>query len=86
MAKAIWQPIETAPRDGTWILLRTRNSVGAPMAPVVAAWRFSPVRLGQGPAWYCAESGHLIAVGASRGHEVDWAPLPDWQTDQEQKP
>lgn len=29
-----WQPIETAPRDGTWILLQAKGSV----IPVIARW------------------------------------------------
>lgn len=33
-----WRPISEAPKNGTWILLRGRNSVGQRMVPVVAAW------------------------------------------------
>ena len=36
--KQTWRPISEAPKDGTWILLRGRNSVGQRMVPVVAAW------------------------------------------------
>ncbi len=33
-----WAPIGTAPKDGTWILLRGRNAAGFPMIPVVCSW------------------------------------------------
>lgn len=65
-----WQSTKTAPRDGTWILLRGRNSAGQPMIPVVAAWMPAGARH-QG--W--ADSGSFkpvddLAAGA------DWQPLP----------
>lgn len=72
-----WQPIETAPKDGTWILLRGRNAVGIPMIPVVVAW--NPVGLPARNRWVDSASGFdmtLLAVDVPPGHSADWHPLP----------
>lgn len=69
-----WQPIDTAPKDGTWFLLRGRNSVGAPMIPVVCAWRSEG-----GYAWRDSASlrdmTHLV-IDVPVGDSADWHALP----------
>lgn len=73
--RAAWQPIDTAPKDGTWILLRGKNSVGRPMIPVVAAWRYERDCYG----WY--DSGNLkkmfdVDISPEDAKNAEWMPLP----------
>jgi hypothetical protein len=72
MVDGNWQSMESAPRDGTWILLRGLNAVGAPMIPVVCAWRDGAWR----DSASLREMTSLIA-DVPPGHEADWLTLPD---------
>ena len=67
-ATSSWRPIESAPMDGTWILLRGRSAVEQSMIPVVAA--FSPVGSGC-VGWF--DSGSFRHVESLA---VEWQPLP----------
>lgn len=76
---ADWKPVETAPKDGTWILLRCRNGAGKAMVPVVAAWRIVDASYSHmnhvGYAWRdSANFTDLTGLVVARG--ADWMPLP----------
>lgn len=60
-----WLPIDTAPRDGTEILIRT--NVG-----VVTAWLHAEA--GECNQWVCYDD--LFAIDADDGRVTHWMPLP----------
>jgi hypothetical protein len=68
-----WKLMNTAPKDGTWILLRGRNSIGELMVPVVAAW-CPPAAKSHG--W--ADSGSLRNFDAlASDPRADWCAIPE---------
>lgn len=71
----MWRPIGTAPKDGTWILLRGRNGAGRPMVPVVAAWR---VGEGSGDALRVTWRDSASLRDVSSLLKEDGGALPDW--------
>lgn len=74
-----WQPIETAPKDGTWILLRGRNSVGHPMIPVVVSWTSGEGLTGLRKTWRDSAGNRdmeRLVFDVPPGHTADWMPLP----------
>ena len=78
----IWQPIETAPRDGTSILVWV--SVGARIEHVAWRWIDREKTCGW---WAIQGNGHEVSLdddGRKRDHVVDdedapthWQPLPE---------
>jgi len=76
-SEASWQSIETAPKDGTWILLRGRNSADYPMIPVVCAWR----RGEDGRMAWRDSAGlrdmNVLIADVPAGSAADWHPLPE---------
>lgn len=68
-----WKPIDTAPKDGRWILIRGRNSIGRLMVPVVASWRQGHDHL---YGWHDSASlKNLNDLAATEA--ADWMPLPE---------
>jgi hypothetical protein len=60
-----WQPIETAPKDGTYMLLMSRSGV------VIGLWDAHEDReFGTVPAWRDDGEGYEL-------HPTHWMPLPD---------
>lgn len=87
MAKAVacaierqsWQPIETAPKDGRWLLLNDPQPqewqhVDLPMVQI-AKWQINPHPLGENYGWFTIELG-----SNPDSYEIEsptqWRPLP----------
>lgn len=73
-----WQPIETAPRDGTVILLRGKDGGAAEGSWTI--WAGAHKERDKDPNWYEApEPDMLISALAGFGHKAPthWAPLPE---------
>jgi hypothetical protein len=77
-----WQPIETAPRDGTWVLItggdvsemfREQDPYGFYGGPVVVAFFDSPLSLGEGGWSYAFWDS---AWRSSFDAPTHWMPLP----------
>lgn len=68
-----WRDFADAPKDGTWILIRGRNTIKQPMVPVVAA--FNPAGTMH---WGWVDSGSFRLVESIVAYGCDWQPLPSW--------
>lgn len=69
-----WKPIKSAPRDGSWFLLRGRNSADRPMVPVVVSWRHGEGSRDAAIAF--RDSGTLRDCSfLLSGENADWRPL-----------
>jgi hypothetical protein len=70
-----WRPIETAPKDGTFVLLRGgKESTGEKVAPVVVAF-FDPNAIGAGDGGWA----YAHWFGGWRSYydsPVEWMPVP----------
>lgn len=81
-----WQPISTAPLDGTHVLLftTTHGMVEAWFAP--GEWHdYLEGREYDGPAWVCGDDAFQIEIeelpeeygGLHHGAATHWMPLPE---------
>lgn len=65
-----WMPIETAPKDGTWVLLYSPDAV----EPQVFQGRFIEFEGDPDPAeWYVGDLDQPVVLDADPTH---WRPLP----------
>lgn len=67
--KMEWQPIETAPRDGTHILVATEGTIG------LVWWEDYAVELYDGVGW--RDHGDMGWGGMIGAEPTHWMPLPD---------
>jgi len=71
-----WMPIETAPKDGTAILVAGTNRNGAPMLGE-AYWHVNPDgRDDVGFWWANTDPGDYYACQIDEGALTHWQPLP----------
>jgi len=71
-----WQPIETAPKDGTVILgVQFLNYLGGGAFPIGATmmWEGGPGRVMKG-CW--AYTGHIVQIVTDEDQPTHWMPLP----------
>jgi hypothetical protein len=69
-----WKPIDTAPKDGTLVLVAIRESEQGPAQVDVARWA-KPVR-GNEKCWVSAESAPDCAIIYAEGELAFWMSLP----------
>lgn len=82
---AEWQPIETAPRDGTpiWVYIKNYGQCEAWFAPGEWSFETSEVpREYSGAAWICVDDQFQMEVeetphGYEDGPVTHWMPLPE---------
>lgn len=65
-----WQPIETAPKDGTYVLLRFEGPFHDQESPGVAVGR----HYASGPRWWLTS---IWAATTANAEPTHWAPLPE---------
>ena len=75
-----WRTMESAPKDGTWILIRGRNAANKPMIPVVCAWRSGMGLTGDDRVTWRDSAGFrdmwALVADVPTGSSADWRPLP----------
>lgn len=70
----MWQPIETAPRDGTWILLFSPADDYHPNRMYVATW--GAINYNWEPQWTFGPEGNEHAFRTGVYGATHWQPLP----------
>lgn len=68
-AASAWQPMSTAPRDGTAVLLRAPSYPGRNPIYMSGEWLFDC----DPPCWYCCDSSDLYH---DEGYVTGWMPIP----------
>jgi hypothetical protein len=69
-----WKPIDTAPKDGTLVLVAIRESEQGPAQVDVARWA-KPAR-GNEKCWMSADSAPDCAIIYAEGELAYWMALP----------
>ncbi len=71
-----WQPIETAPKDGTEVLLSNPTDGYVLIGHFVAPCSVLPDSPDDEQDWYTTEGDYLGTVGNSSTAPTHWMPLP----------
>ncbi|MEQ9836946.1 MAG: hypothetical protein RLN64_09980 [Roseitalea porphyridii] len=69
-----WQPMKTAPQDGSRILVTVRASEQGPAEVDVVRW--TTARDQAEPAWLATDSDADAPVTYAEGELASWMPLP----------
>lgn len=69
-----WQPMATAPRDGSRILVTVRASEQGPAEVDVVKW--ARVAGAAEPGWIATDSGADAPIVYAAGELASWMPLP----------
>lgn len=69
-----WQPMATAPRDGSRILVTVRASEQGPAEVDVVKWARAPGSAE--PGWIATDSGADAPIVYAAGELASWMPLP----------
>ena len=69
-----WQPMSTAPKDGTRVLVAVKASEQGPAEVDVARWA-RPERSGE-ECWIAADSDPSAVIVYSEAELLSWMPLP----------
>lgn len=77
-----WQPMETAPKDGTIILLRTKQGViSAAFFPGEWTDHYENGREYSGPVWSCYDDAITLEVEETTegdfSEALNWMPKPE---------
>ncbi len=72
-----WQPIETAPKDGTLVLLWQKNSFPGPGSAIIGSFRTDQNDEDGEPLWLENDYDDWSTGYASTpSHPTHWMPLP----------
>src|SRR5260370_6342960 len=69
-----WQPMASAPRNGTRVLVAIRASEQGPAEVDVARW--AKPEPGAEERWVASDSDHECVIAYAEAELVSWMPLP----------